>query len=163
MPSNIPLSSLHVVVQVSMGWQDQHLHQWRFGQATFGSGAEADWGDPVEDESNALLGELAAADSAFSYDYDLGDGWEHLVEVEAVVPFDPSEPPLACLGGAGACPPEDCGGPAGYEHLLDALVDPDDSEHDDVIRWLGDSFSPEEFDLAAINRRLERLWRPAFG
>lgn len=160
-PSDIPLSSLHVVVQIAMGWQDRHLHQWRVGEVTFGSGAEADWGDPVEDESSALLAEVAPQDSAFYYDYDLGDGWEHLVEVEAVVPFDVSEAPLACVAGARSCPPEDCGGPSGYEHLLDALADPDDSEHDAMLEWVGDGFVPGEFDLAATNRRLERLWRPA--
>jgi Plasmid pRiA4b ORF-3-like protein len=158
-PSATPLSVLHGIVQVAMGWEDRHLHEWRVGDRTLGSAEEEDWGDEIEDESEYELGELAGPDSVLHYDYDLGDGWEHLVEVVGVEPYTATVPPVEVLDGSRSAPPEDSGGPSGYEHLLDALADPADPEHDEVVAWLGDSFTPEEFDIHGVNHRLESFWR----
>jgi hypothetical protein len=158
-PSALPLSTVHAVIQIAFGWEDRHLHEWRVGDITYGLSDEDSWGEDLHDESTALLADVAPVDSLLRYDYDFGDGWEHLVEVTAVLPYSGQVVPVACLGGARACPPEDCGGPFGYEHLLDALRDPDDAEHEDVVEWLGDHFDPAEFDLASTNHRLDQLWR----
>lgn len=159
-PSTVPLSVLHAVVQVAMGWENRHLHEWRVADATYTGGDEEDWGEGAEDESKVLLADIAPADSALHYDYDFGDGWEHLIEVVDVEPYDATEPPLAVTDGARSAPPEDCGGPTGYEHLLDALSDPDDPEHDDMVEIYGDVFHPEEFDRRRVNAVLEVFWRP---
>lgn len=60
-----------------------------------------------------------------------------------------------CLAGARACPPEDCGGPAGYERLLRVLAEPDHPDHDELTQWVGGEFDPEAFDVAATNELLE--------
>jgi hypothetical protein len=158
-PTAITLGGLHRVIQIVMGWEDAHLHEWTVGGVSYGNPAEEDWGEPLEDETNVSLAEIAASDLAIRYDYDLGNGWEHLVEVVGIEPYLATEPPIVCLDGARACPPEDCGGPHGYEHLIDALANPDDEEHDELTAWVGDAFDPAEFDRSAINRRLEPLWR----
>jgi hypothetical protein len=160
-PSAVTLSALHSILQVAFGWQDAHLHEWRVGGRTDGLADEESWGEDLADESSAVLGELAPADSILHYDYDFGDGWEHLVEVLAVEPYDPTRPPVLLLAGARAAPPEDSGGPLGYEHLLDALADEDDPEHDEMTEWVGDAFDPDELDVQAVNRRLEGMWRPS--
>ena len=43
----------------------------------------------------------------------MGDHWEHEIRIEAVNP-PPKKSYPTCIGGSGACPPEDCGGPHGY-------------------------------------------------
>lgn len=159
-PSALPLSTLHLVLQVAFGWDNCHLHEWRVGDRTYGPPDEEEWGEELDDESAAVLGEVAPLDGVLRYDYDFGDGWEHLVEVVSVEPYDATVPPVAVLDGARSGPPEDSGGPLGYEHLLDAFADPADEEHDDAVEWLGEGFDPDELDLAAVNRRLEGLWRP---
>ncbi len=158
-PSALPLSTVHAIVQVALGWEDRHLHEWRVGDVTYGLSDEENWGEELADESAAILADVAPADSVLRYDYDFGDGWEHVVEVMSVTPYNADVPPVACLAGAMACPPEDCGGPPGYEHLVDALRDPSDAEHEEVVAMLGDSFSPNVFDLTSVNHRLEALWR----
>jgi hypothetical protein len=158
-PSALPLSTVHTVVQIAFGWEDRHLHEWRAGDVTYGLSDEDSWGEELADESSALLADVAPTDSMLRYDYDFGDGWEHLVEVVNIEPYNADVPPVACLAGARACPPEDCGGPAGYEHLLDALRDPADAEHDELELLVGDGFDPEAFDMASVNHRLEQLWR----
>lgn len=160
-PSAVTLSTLHAILQVAFGWQDAHLHEWRVGGRTYGLADEESWGEELADESSAVLGEVAVADSVLHYDYDFGDGWEHLVEVLSVEPYDPRQPPVLVLDGARAAPPEDSGGPFGYEHLLDALADEADPEHEEMTAWVGEGFDPEGFDLHALNQRLEGLWRPS--
>lgn len=54
----------------------------------------------------------------FVYAYDFGDCWAHEVRLEAREEPNPSRPYPVCLGGARAGPPEDVGGPDGYERLL---------------------------------------------
>jgi len=50
----------------------------------------------------------------FLYTYDFGDHWEHEIRLDNVLPVAPKQPYPFCLGGARACPPEDCGGPWGF-------------------------------------------------
>jgi hypothetical protein len=68
----------------------------------------------------------------FTYLYDFGDGWEHVVKIEDLVAPRPGLPPIVCLAGANACPPEDVGGPHGYAEFLAILADPNHEEHADV-------------------------------
>lgn len=162
-PSAITLAVLHGVFQVALGWENYHLHEWRVGDLTFGPPDEEDWGDPLGDESSMTLTDVAPLDSSLIYAYDMGDGWEHLVEVVSIDPYEGTVRPVEVLDGARAVPPEDCGGPSGYEHLLDALADPDDPEHDELLAWVGDTLDPERFDRREINFQLEGLWRPDIG
>ena len=55
--------------------------------------------------------------------------------------------------GENACPPEDVGGPHGYEHFLACVTDPNSDEHIDARRWVGGVFDPAGFDLNRVNRR----------
>ena len=158
-PSAVPLSVLHGILQVAMGWEDLHLHEWRIGDSYYGPDSDDVADEDLVDEASVLLGDVAPADSVLHYSYDMGDGWEHVVEVLAVESYDGRVPPVAFLDGARAAPPEDSGGPVGYEHLLDALQNPSDLDHEDVVVAYGDSLDPELFDRGLVNRRLEAFWR----
>lgn len=68
----------------------------------------------------------------FEYLYDFGDSWEHEVEVVGRGGDSPG-----CVEGEGGCPPEDCGGAPGYEHLLEVLADPGHDEHEHLRVWAG--------------------------
>ena len=45
--------------------------------------------------------------------YDMGCWWEHELRVEDRMSAAPARRHPVCIGGSGACPPEDCGGPDG--------------------------------------------------
>jgi len=96
------------------------------------------------------------------YNYDYGDSWEHVVAVESVMPPDERLHYPLCVGGARACPPEDCGGVHGYEEFLAAIATPKDSEHDRMLTWIGGYFDPESFDANAVNRAI-RMHRCSSG
>ena len=89
------------------------------------------------------------------YEYDFGDSWEHLIEVEDALPAASVKVSVPhCLTGERSCPPEDCGGPPGYERFLTARADPRDEEHEQWREWAHPDFDPERFDVREVNRAL---------
>lgn len=101
--------------------------------------------------------------STISFEYDFGDGWIHNVKVSSVSdePFRGED--ICVTSGKGACPPEDVGGVWGYAQMLDILsgkVD-DPEEKASYEEWLGlqegESYDPEDFDLAIANEDVEDL------
>jgi hypothetical protein len=110
-----------------------------------------------EDERKVRLGALAKPGMEFVYRYDFGDGWDHRVEVEASVEVDDRFVYPLCIGGARACPLEDCGGPYSYRELLANIQNMKAEQRDDLVRWVGGYFDPEGFDANAVNRALWAL------
>ena len=153
-PADLPLDGLHGVIQDAMGWENCHLHTFEAGRRVFGP-PDAEW--DVEDEQRVTVEQvLKTARSRLVYTYDMGDGWQHTIRREATLGPDPNGPLAACVGGAGACPPEDSGGPWGYADLLAILADPAHPEHAEMLHWVGGPIDPHAFDLAAANRALRR-------
>jgi hypothetical protein len=156
-PSDTSLPKLHAIFQVVMGWQDYHLHQFTVGETSYGE-PDPDGMLNLRNERNVRLNRIApAAKHRFAYEYDFGDGWDHAVLVEKVLPPEPGATYPVCIAGKRACPPEDCGGIWGYADFLEAISDPDHEEHDSMLEWIGGEFDPEAFDLAEVNRRLRSL------
>lgn len=70
-------------------------------------------------------------------------------------------PDAVCLAGRRACPPEDIGGPWGFEELLEWLegkIAPGDRERaTEVIEWLPEDYDPKFFSVAETNEVLEAV------
>ncbi|MFH1017390.1 MAG: plasmid pRiA4b ORF-3 family protein, partial [Pseudomonadota bacterium] len=111
------------------------------------------------DEDGVTLAEVCPnVKSRLIYEYDFGDGWEHVIDVQKISePSEGVEYP-ACLGGENACPPEDSGGVWGYYEKLEAVADPRHEFHEEYREWLGEDFDPDAFDLDAVNAALAG-WR----
>jgi hypothetical protein len=159
-PSDVTLGQLHVVIQIAMGWEEAHLHQFEVGRKLYSGKSPFDMLDmDMDDEDAVQLREVAPKKgSKLQYEYDMGDGWRHTLLVEAITPADPKVKTPVCLEGARACPPEDCGGVWGYADLLDTLAEPTSEEYEEMMDWLG-PFDPEAFDLKAVNKLLGQLRR----
>ena len=115
-------------------------------------------GSETLNEKRHTVADLApAAKKKFIYEYDFGDSWEHEVTVEKVLPPDAGFKHPVCLGGANACPPDDCGGMGGYYNLLEALADSKHPEHADLKEWIGGEWHPARFDRDEANNGLKRL------
>lgn len=154
------MSELHRVLQAAMGWRDEHVHLFFAGNLKIGE-AHPEWescGERITDDRTVELRTVAPGEkSRFTYRYDLGDGWEHSVVVEKVLPPGSTADLPRCLGGRRACPPEDSGGIEGYRRLLRVLDDPGDPEHDDLKQWVGGAWDPGSFELERANERLRGL------
>ena len=126
-PGDVNLGRLHRILQVVMGWEDYHLHQFIVGDDYYGE-PHPDyevWGPEMRDEGRASLAQIAPGEKAkFLYEYDFGDGWEHELLVEKILPPEPGVDYPRCLKGKRACPPEDVGGVWGYANFLEAISDP---------------------------------------
>jgi hypothetical protein len=153
-PSTATLARLHDVIQRAMEWQDYHLHEFEIAGVRYGIDDGEDWGDPPKDERRAKLDRVAPVGISFAYQYDFGDCWDHDIEVEALLPKEAGKLYPMCVAGAGACPPEDCGGTTGFAELLEVLADPEHDEHESMLEWVGGGFGAEDFDLAAVNESL---------
>ena len=156
-PASLTLRELHAVIQAAMGWDDYHLHLFEIAGVLYGDVEEIDDG-PIGNEEAFTIGQAAEKASTFRYEYDFGDGWEHDIRVDKVLPsLGIGTPQLT--GGSRACPPEDCGGPWGYQELLDVLADPSHPEHQERLEWAGGEFDPEAFDIEATNANLDLYHR----
>jgi Plasmid pRiA4b ORF-3-like protein len=61
------------------------------------------------------------------------------------------------IDGGMRCPPEDCGGIPGFYDFLDAINDPKDPRHDDLVDWYGGTFDANALDIDGITTKLGRI------
>lgn len=160
-PSDLLLSDFHKIIQTTMGWTNSHLHQF-IKNRTFYSIKHADddmWDDNNVDyrKKKVRISDLIKAEKdKIIYEYDFGDGWEHDIILEKILPFDNKIKYPICLAGKMNCPPEDCGGIWGYYDMLEILKQPDHEEYENLIEWLGDKFDPEYFNKDKVNDLLTK-------
>jgi hypothetical protein len=169
-PSEATFWDLHCAINDAMGWEDVHPHEFQLGNKR----DSLRIGMPMEDDSSwdddtladwevPIATHFAKPGTRCHYLYDFGDGWSHKVELEAIQPREPDVKYPRCLDGVRACPPEDCGGPPGYERLCAALADPanPDEDTEELLDWFA-GYDPEVFDPAKVKfhsaaRRLKAL------
>lgn len=170
-PESYSFWDLHVAIQDAMGWLDYHLHEFQAIEAE--SDRVARIGipqDEMQEERPCLPGWEVPIDrflfpgkAPVHYWYDFGDDWKHTVVAEDITEAD-SDPYPRCLGGAGACPPEDVGGTHGYKRFLEAIRDPEHPEHAKFVEWIGGGFDPHDFDPDAVTfDDPGARWTLAFG
>lgn len=153
----ITLFKLHKILQVVMGWTDSHLHHFLIGK-TYYQEPDREFGSGAVNEKRVKLSQLRLREKTkFYYEYDFGDGWEHEIVVEKIMPAAGENCLPVCLKGSRACPPEDIGGIWGYADFLEALHDPTHPDHEGMLEWIGGQFDPEAFYLAEVNRSLGKI------
>jgi len=162
-PANLTLAQLHDVLQLAMGWDDSHMHDFQIGQKRYGQPDPDDqlMGLPAmgNEQTVRLFTVLGKAGAKAVYTYDFGDTWEHAIAVEKILPPESGHAYPVCVDGKRHGPPEDCGGVPGFYNLLEAIGDPKHDEHEDMLDWLGDDFDPEAFSVDEVNRWLAPLRR----
>jgi hypothetical protein len=166
------LVTLHNYLQWVLGWEDSHAHEFHVGDQVI---APAWWISEVahdadvshfKDESRVSVAKVIAElgiGGAFEYHYDMGDGWEHRLVIEAPPRTSPQLPLPRCIAGENACPPEDIGGPPGYANFLECIADANHEEHAAMLEWVGGAFDPKGFDLNRINRDRRPGGKPRRG
>lgn len=172
LPGDLTLDAVHTLFQAVMGWTDSHLHRFQpgvgevYSEPYFVTEFDEDEGDEGTREDGVRLDRvLRAPGDRLTYLYDFGDGWEHRVTLDSVVPLTPGNSEPVCLGGARACPPEDVGGIHGHHEIAawlragapaHAVPEPfEDAEH--AHGWLPVDYDPDAFDAADATATM-RLW-----
>ena len=157
-PEFYTLWDLHVAIQDAMGWLDSHLHHFEIINPATSMKEEigipdedSDWNTPIlPGWKQKIAGYFSMKNTKSEYIYDYGDNWEHTVKLEKILPRQKGIKYPVCIDGKRACPPEDCGGPWGYEEFLAAIANPDHEEHEEWTDWAGGEFNPEYFDSKEV-------------
>ncbi len=165
-PSDCTLRGLHEIIQIAMGWSNNHKHQFDDGVALYSPVHEQEIRLPPDimlapnvqsgDESFVCLHDVAPRiGRTLMYKYDPCDEWQHSIVVQSILDVgDLRKGRSTCIDGARACPPEDCGGIRGYAGILEAYADPRHPEHQITKEWLAREFDPDEFSTAEVNSLL---------
>ena len=144
------LKELHAVIQAAMGWDNAHLYQFHVGRETIagpGMGGEGFGCRRAISAGRVRLDDLAARGvKRFAYVYDMGDSWEHRLQIERLLSADPAASYPRLIDSARRCPPEDVGGVPGFYEFLEAISDPEHPDHEDRLDWYGGMFDPADLD-----------------
>jgi len=171
--SDSAIADLHVVLQVALGWTDEHLNRFVIHGREYGISHVGGIGFR-DDPRQVRLADLGLrVGERFMYEYDFTDGWQHDVRVEQILPLEPHRRYPTCSGGRRQVPPEDCGGAWAFLELRQrhSLIDSAERlmqllerraaiggeafvhEHYEdfmhVLFWLG----IDRFDRRALNRQ----------
>lgn len=153
---------LHEAIQDACGWLNCHLFAFRTTRRRTIAGLPNDDGfsDPDPDASSIKLSSFFGPGKSMRcvYEYDFGDSWEHDVVLKEATDLKERFQRRLTDGGR-AFPPEDCGGPPGYEDCVRVAEGFDGEmifgQADDLREWLGD-WTPEGFDLHEVKRHFDR-------
>ncbi|MFU8768163.1 MAG: plasmid pRiA4b ORF-3 family protein [Desulfotignum sp.] len=158
-PSDISLDRLHDVIQIVMGWEDCHLHEFTIGKKRYTEYPESSQ-DGLVSGRYRLVDLIRQTGRTFGYIYDFGDGWEHELIIEDSRYADADRwADILCLDGERACPPEDVGGVPGYAEFSDIMSDPDHKEYAAFADWFGGHYDSDAFDPDYVNWELMKYLR----
>lgn len=158
---DVSLEQLHELIQTAMGWTNSHLHCFQIGDKRYTDPRfMKDAFDDLGETSYAgvRVSELVSeygAKMQLDYDYDYGDGWQHVIQLEEVTEAQPRVRYPRCIDGARACPPEDIGGVWGFVDFVEAITNPDHVQHEEYLEWNG-PFDPATFDPAKATRQMKQ-------
>ncbi len=156
------VAKLHDYIQAAMGWEDEHLHQFKFQDQYIGDPQIV--GDTLDDSSfldsaQIRLSQIASFDAKKTrlvYEYDFGDSWMHEILFECLLEPEPGREYPFCLEGARACPPEDIGGVWGYADFVEAITNKNHRRHGDYLERVDEDFDPEAFDPAEATKAMRQ-------
>lgn len=163
-PGSMTLAKLHLVIQVSMGWLNAHLHQFSINDIEYGPGDTPYLGEQLDESSYSLHSVAKNVHRSFDYIYDFGDYWQHQILIEKR--FSPEETgdgnqAPRVIKGRRSCPPENIGGIWGYQEFLEAYTNPCHDDHGTMVEWAGPDFRPELFgteEIKEVNRVLSSIF-----
>jgi hypothetical protein len=163
-PSNFSFHHFHNIIQAAFGWSDIHLSEFSPGGLGVDSFPvithpkclpETPYKNSVRFKLNQYFVETG---DQIMYTYDYGDGWEHLIKLEKILPEISKR--AICIDGSGACPPEDIGGVPGYEDFKIAINDPTHEDYARLREWVyieGLGWDAHKFNLDRTNRMLKGM------
>jgi len=162
--ANDSFFALNVAIQDVFGWEDSHLHQFftvdpyktkpPYPRIVIPHPAYDDGKDVVDERKANVKDYLGKIGAKVYYEYDSGDSWMHEIELVKVLKNNSKIKTPVIIGGENAAPPEDCGGIGRYYDLLEAVKNPKNPEHEDMMEWLciekPSDFNPAKFNIHKI-------------
>lgn len=169
--ANITFERLHKIIQAAYNWHECHLYQFLlFKNGDEGEKSSVEIVIQKETAENPKTAKLVHRTKLCDYlkeykyilyIYDFGDEWTHYIEVTGSLDdFDGSLPAL--LEGENDAPPEDCGGPEGFEDFLKIMSRRRGDEYNEMKEWAS-SQGWEHLDLRRSGLRVYLAGNPGRG
>lgn len=148
-PADISFQNLHEVLQSVFDWKGYHLYDF----SVFDGKTNKLYARLVPDEEGLyndsdavllaghLLSEYFPRSKQILYTYDMGDDWEHQIELIRVIDEHNEASPYL-LEAVGQSPPEDVGGVYGFIEFRKIMLDINHPEYTNAKLWSG-YWSPE--------------------
>lgn len=158
-PLDIQLQDLHITLQVAVGWRNSHLYSFETPE-TIWQGYNNDFGFDFRENysvNGVSLRKFLTRTGVkrFLYLYDFGDYWEHVIHTGAVTEAKAGELYPQLTNVKGRCPPEDVGGPWGYEEFLHIMSDVNHPEHEEMADWYLGSFDVNDLREEILHRNVK--------
>ena len=167
-PAGITFHELNAIIQLAFDWGGYHAYNFEVGAILQGNGIFIElpdldevWEDfEIKDSRKEKIDKYFEKYKKIKYTYDFGDDWEHDIAVEKIVETDKKLVNPICIKAKMADLPEDCGGPWGYEELLEILADKGNERYDDMKNWIDNAVvnwndDRSQVNIDEINMRLE--------
>lgn len=143
-PANIEFAQLHALLQELFNWENRHLHDFCIVDGTSNlpvarlvmNEEDRSYDSEAIVETRHRLSEYFPKYSEMIYTYDMGDNWEHRIELVREID-DYSEESPYLLEASGQAPPEDVGGVPGFIEFHDIMLDPKHPENKQMNDWAG--------------------------
>jgi len=141
-PADLEFARLHKVLQSVFGWKNYHLYDFTIfdGNKRLPVARIVPYEDDLEYDEHAILikghtlAEFLPEHKHMLYTYDMGDNWEHEIQLVQVIEEHDKESPYL-LEASGQTPPEDVGGVGGYVNFREIMLNPDNSEYKEMKEW----------------------------
>ncbi len=119
-PEGITFEKLHRIIQTAFCWTDDHLYEFEFRSegVRVALNKEGRLGEFEYVSTSAAIDQLVSGTSKFTYIYDCGNNWEHVIQVEDRI-TDYKESFAQVVKFKGDSIPENCGSLDGYYVLLE--------------------------------------------
>lgn len=157
-PATSSFADLHTFIQKAFGWENDHLYQFELEKSRkewIFTEVYSDFEDPrLSEAGDYQLKDFLRKGKKLTYIYDMGDYWEHEIQVVDAIKGYQEEVPVL-LAAEYQTPPEDVGGPGGFMNFLEALENSNDPQHGDMVDWYGDrTWRREYWSLHKLPRPL---------
>ena len=167
-PTGITFHELNAIIQLAFNWCGYHLYSFEIGSREnrdytvieIPNDMLYDFDFKIVNSTKTKIDKYFDKIEKLEYTYDFGDNWVHNIQIESVVESEEKLKNPICLKAKMASLPEDCGGPWGYEDLLNVINNPKDKRYNDMKDWLNEGYSVwyddrTYVDLDEINMELE--------
>ncbi|QAT40649.1 plasmid pRiA4b ORF-3 family protein [Clostridium sp. JN-9] len=143
-PADIQFKQLHKVLQSVFEWKNYHLYDF----TVFDKGSNKMTARIVPSEEdleydneailmgNHTLSEFLSKQKYIIYTYDMGDSWQHEIQLIDIIDEYHKESPYL-LEASGQTPPEDVGGVPGFINFREIMMNPNSPEYKEMQEWAG--------------------------
>jgi hypothetical protein len=143
-PADIQFTQLHKVLQSVFGWKNYHIYDFtvfdrdkcKLATRIVPFEEDLEYDKEAILMENHTLSEFMSEQNYIIYTYDMGDNWNHEIQLINVIDeYDKESPYL--LEASGQTPPEDVGGVPGFIGFREIMMTPNSPEYKDMREWAG--------------------------